>query len=129
MPKQHPDETMNQLFDAINAGDVERALTLYHPDGTFIPEPGKWATGIDAIRDAWSGLVASKTKVVIERHETVEAGDVALYSTRWSLSSTGPDGAAIRTNGKGAVVLRREPDGKWLIAIENPWTDALGGEA
>jgi uncharacterized protein (TIGR02246 family) len=121
MPGQNPHETLNQLIDAINAGDVQRALTCYHPDGVFIPEPGKWVTEIDAIHDAWTGLVASKTRVVIESHEAIEAGDVALYCTRWSLSGTGPDGTAIAISGRGAVVLRRAPDGKWLIAIENPW--------
>ena len=62
------------------------------PRRSVIPEPGKRVTGIDAIRDAWTGLVASKTRVVIESHEAIESGDVALYCTRWSLSGTGPDG-------------------------------------
>ena len=119
MPGQNPHETLNQLMDAISAGDVERALTCYHD---------KWTTGKNAIRDAWTGLVAAKTRVVIESHEAIEAEDVALYRTRRSLSGTGPDGTAITMSGRGAVVLRREPDGKWLIAIENPWADVLPDE-
>lgn len=43
------------------------------------------------------------------------AGDLALVHTRWSLEATAPDGAA----------LRRQPDGRWLIAIDNPWGTAV----
>lgn len=69
-----------------------------------------------------------KTRAVIESHEAIAAGDVALYCTRWSLSGTGPEGTAIAISGRGAVVLRRAPDGKWLTAIENPWADVLPDE-
>jgi ketosteroid isomerase-like protein len=67
-------------------------------------------------------VFASKGTLTI-RHETVSSGDIALYSTKWTLSLMGPDGSPVKMNGKGGVVLRRQPDGQWLIAIENPWTD------
>lgn len=125
MAAKTPTDTMRQLIAAFNAGDVDGALSLYHPDATFVPEPGKSATGLHAIRGALDGFLASKPTLTIEAHDTVEAGDVALYCTRWSLSSTGPDGSVVRRTGRGAVVLRRQRDGIWVVAVENPWTDLV----
>ena len=42
MPGQNPHETLNQLIDAINARDVERALTCYHPRSVY---SRTWQTG------------------------------------------------------------------------------------
>jgi uncharacterized protein (TIGR02246 family) len=120
MAGQTADETMDQLVAAVNARDLDRALALYHRDGTFVPERGKLATGIEEIRAAWTELFASKPELAIPQHETVESGDIALYSTKWTLSLTGPDGAPVKMTGKRGVVLRRQPDRTWLIAIENP---------
>jgi uncharacterized protein (TIGR02246 family) len=125
MAGQTPDETMDQLVTAVNARDLEGALALYHPEGTFVPERGRLAIGIEAIRAAWTELFKSKPTLTI-RHETVESDGLALYSTKWTLSVTGPDGSPVNMAGKGGVVLRRQPDGQWLIAIENPWTDIQG---
>lgn len=123
MPGTTPEDTMRQLITAFNAGDVDGALSLYHPDATFVSEPGSPASGTSAIRAALTGFLASKPALTIESHETIEAGDVALYRTRWSVSLTRPDGSIVRKTGKGAVVLRRQPDGTWVIAVEHPWTD------
>jgi uncharacterized protein (TIGR02246 family) len=49
---KNPNETMGQLIAAINGGEPERALTLYEQDAVFVTEPGKFAAGKNAIRDA-----------------------------------------------------------------------------
>lgn len=125
MVAKTPTDTMQRLIAAINAGDVEGALSLYHPDATFVSEPGKSATGREAIRGALGDFLATRPTLAIESHDTVEAGDVALHCTRWSLRDTGPDGSPVRRTGRGAVVLRRQPSGVWLIAVENPWADLV----
>jgi uncharacterized protein (TIGR02246 family) len=48
------DERMDQLVAAVNAADLEKALALYEPEGTFVPERGKPATGLTAIRAPWT---------------------------------------------------------------------------
>jgi len=121
MAGKTPEETMHQLIAAFNAGDVDKALSLYHPDGVFVTEPGKLAAGIAEVRAAFDEFVATKPALTIEAHETVQAGDIALYCTRWSLSATGPGGSPVSQTGTGVVVLRQRTDGIWLVAIENPW--------
>ena len=34
---------------------------------------------------------------------------------------TGPNGMTVEMAGKSSDVLRRQPDGTWLIAVDNPW--------
>jgi hypothetical protein len=43
MAGQTPDETRDQLVAAVNARDLEKPLTLTHPEETFLPERGKLA--------------------------------------------------------------------------------------
>ena len=66
MPARKPEEADLLVIEALNAGDVERALTFYEPDATFVPEPGKAATGLAAIREVLNGFVALKPRLTIE---------------------------------------------------------------
>ena len=51
----------------------------------------------------------------------VEAGDVALYMGRWTLEGTDPTGRTVSMGGESSDILRRQSDGRWLIALDNPW--------
>jgi ketosteroid isomerase-like protein len=51
MPATTPDE-INELFEAaINAGDVDAALSLYEPSASLVAAPGEPVFGVDAIRE------------------------------------------------------------------------------
>ena len=62
-----------------------------------------------------------KPTLTSETQELVEAGDVALYISRWSLRGTDPAGKPVTMAGESADILRRQEDGRWLIALDNPW--------
>lgn len=39
---------------------------------------------------------------------------------------TGPAGNPVQINGRSSAILRRQADGNWLIALDNPWgTDVV----
>lgn len=123
MPGPRPEETLRQLVDALNARDAESAMAQYHPDAAFVPEPGKPETGLVAIRAALDAFLATQPRLAVEIAQVIEAGDVALCCTRWTLTDADADEGEPIGAGVGAVVLRRQPDGVWKIAIENPWAD------
>ena len=50
MPGQNPVDTVNALIEAMNRGDIEAAVALYEPGATLVVEPGKLATGTEALR-------------------------------------------------------------------------------
>ena len=42
-------------------------------------------------------------------------------SGQWQLGMTGPDGKPVELAGRSVEVVRREPDGRWLFAIDEPF--------
>ena len=51
----------------------------------------------------------------------VGADDLALVSSKWRLSGTGPDGKPVTMNATSTDVMRRQADGSWKVAIDNPY--------
>jgi len=116
-----PIDTVAQLTQAINRGDVAAAVALYESNAVLVVRPGQLARGTAEIRDALAGFVALKAALRSEAQRVVEAGGVALYLGRWTLRGTDPTGQAIVLSGESTDVLRRQPDARWLIALDNPW--------
>ena len=114
-------DTVRNLLEAINQGDVDKALGLYEPEAVFITQPGIVARGKDAIRTALEGFISLKPSLKGESTELVEAGDVALYCSKWTLVGTSPDGKRVEMGGISSDVLRKQTDGRWLIIVDNPW--------
>jgi len=117
----NPIDTVNQLSDAINRGDLEAALALYEPDAVLVAQPGQLARGSTELRAALGGFIGLKPELRSETQSVIEADDVALYSGRWTLRGTDPSGRATTMGGVSSDVLRRQRDGRWLIAVDNPW--------
>jgi ketosteroid isomerase-like protein len=77
--------------------------------------------GKDAIRAAIESCAALKPRLSGEIARTVIAGDLALVLNKWSLEGTAPDGEPVRMAGLSADVMRKDGDGSWRIAIDDPW--------
>ena len=116
-----PVDTVNRLVEAMNRGNVEGALALYEQDAVLMVQPGQLARGSAQLREALSGFIALKAVLQSEAQQVIEAGDVALYISRWTLRGVDPAGKAIVMGGESADILRRQRDGRWLIALDNPW--------
>ena len=116
-------EAVQRLWAArFKAGHLEGLLALYEPNATLMPQPGQAASGTAAIRGALGGFLGLKpTFDWLETKPAIRAGDLALLHSRWTLSGTGPDGRPLDLSGTTADVVRRQSDGTWLFAIDNPW--------
>ena len=116
-----PFDTINSLTAAINSGDIETALSLYESEAIIVVEPSKIARGTAAVRSALEGFVSLKPVLKGEIHQSMIVRDLALFCSKWTLSGTSPDGKAVEMTGVSSDVLRLQSDGRWLIAIDNPW--------
>jgi uncharacterized protein (TIGR02246 family) len=126
MKMSSPLDVITRLVTAMNAQDLESAIALFEPGASFVMKPGVVVKGTAGIRQALEGLMALKPTLVIEAQQIVQAGDVAQYCARWSLKGIDPTGTALQLNGRSSSILRRQPDGKWLFLVDNPWgTDIL----
>src|SRR2546426_4559292 len=108
-----PIDTVAQLVQAINRGDIGAAVALYESHAVLVVRPGRLARGAAEIRDALAGFVGLKATLRSEAQWVLEADNVALYLGRWSLRGTDPSGEAVLMNGESTDVLRRQRDGRW----------------
>jgi len=57
----------------------------------------------------------------VEVCKVFQTGGIALTHSDWTLTGTAPDGSTVNMGGKSADVMRRQPDGTWLLIIDNPF--------
>ncbi len=116
MPAQEP-EDLDRLFgEALNRGDLDAIMTLYEPDAAMPEQSGNVAVGTDALRASIGGFVAMKPQIDLKVEKVVQAGDIALVYSKWSMEAGGQ-----KMEGKGREVARRQPDGTWLFLIDDPF--------
>jgi uncharacterized protein (TIGR02246 family) len=120
-----PLETVEALVAAINRGDLEGALALYAAGAVLVVQPGQFARGSAQVKEALSAFIALRPTLRPEAQHLIEAEDIALYMSRWSLRGTDPEGRDVVMGGESADILRRQPDGRWLIVADNPWGTKL----
>lgn len=120
-----PLETVEALVAAINRGDLEGALALYEAGAVLVVQPGQFARGSAQVKQALSAFIALRPTLRSEAQHLIEAEDIALYMSRWSLRGSDPDGRDVIMGGESADILRRQPDGRWLIVADNPWGTKL----
>ena len=116
-----PIDTVNELSDAISRGDLEAALALYEPNAVLVAQPGQLARGSTELRAALGRFIGLKPELRSETQNVIEVGDMALYTGRWILRGTDSSGQTMTMGGVSSDILRRQRDGRWLIAVDNPW--------
>jgi uncharacterized protein (TIGR02246 family) len=117
--------TIDTMTSAFAAGDIDAVMATYEPGAVVVAEPGSPLTGTPALRAMFEAFVALKPVFSFTGEEVVVAGDIALHLNTWRMEGRGPDGASVSVGGLSAVVLRCQPDGNWLLVIDNPFADAL----
>jgi uncharacterized protein (TIGR02246 family) len=121
MPARTPEDLDRLYAGAFNAGNLEALMDLYDPHATLAPSPGKIAVGADAIREALGQFLEAKPKMSLSPRVVSRADDLALLTSKWDLTMTGPDGKPTTMSGQSIEVARRAADGNWRFAIDLPF--------
>ena len=125
MPAQKPEECDILLMETMNRGDLEAAVALYEPSAILVQDPsGEIINGHEAIREFIRGGLALGLRMTRETH-ALQNGDLALTGGRWKATGTDGEGNAVVLSGNSREVVRRQPDGTWRFAIDNPWGAGL----
>jgi ketosteroid isomerase-like protein len=125
-----PLETVRALDAAFSRGDVDGILGFYEDGAAMVVQPGTTAEGKVALRRAFEGILASfREPPSIKQLKThvIEAGDIALFTFRWSISGTSVDGSIVSRIGDASSIFRRRGDGSWKLVIDNAWGPAVLG--
>ncbi len=120
-------EDVHHLFTQfLLAGDLDGMVGLYEADAVavMVPQPGPIVRGHAAIREGLGKLLAFRPQFELQILKTLEIDDIAILYARWNFAGTDPEGNAVRMTGLTSDVVRRQPNGSWLLAIDNP----VGGE-
>ncbi|MGH3879134.1 MAG: YybH family protein [Actinophytocola sp.] len=119
MPATEPVE-LHTLFEAaINDKDADALMALYEPDGVAKHLDGTSRTGEAALRAMVDELLKTIEHIEGETRKVLVAGNIALMSASWRARVNTPDGEG-QAAGTTAEVARRQPDGTWRWAIDDP---------
>jgi uncharacterized protein (TIGR02246 family) len=120
--KMTPEEVLNSVVEGINTGNLDSLMMLYETDACFASQPGQLAKSPETIRQSLRSFIDMKNgKLVLKVKRVLQTSDLALVTTEWSFSGTGPDGKLVNMAAKSADVLRQQADGTWCFVIDNPW--------
>ncbi|NGO69106.1 YybH family protein [Streptomyces boncukensis] len=104
-----PNDLGRYFIERANAGDVDGLVALYEPDAVLAFPPGNLARGHAEIRAVYEQFVAAAPVLSPgSQHPALVTGDLALTAT------TLTDGDVI------VEIARRQPDGTWLWAADQP---------
>jgi len=115
-----PGTELTAIHPAVEAGvnnqDIDGLMALYAEDASMVLVDGSIVTGLPAIREEWSGILAMNGHITLRSRFAIAAGDLAVLSNEWTFEVGGEQISSVT-----AEVARRQPDGGWLYVIDNPY--------
>jgi ketosteroid isomerase-like protein len=118
---QTPEDLLNLQVEEFNKGNISFLITLYEKDACFASKLGQVVNDLDIIRRTLQNFIDIGAKIEARVKRTIQASNLALLITEWSINGNEPDGKPINLVGRGTVVLCRQSNGTWLMVIENHW--------
>jgi uncharacterized protein (TIGR02246 family) len=118
-----PEDLYPALGEAYNAGDLEAMLALYDPKAVFVIKPNRVTEGPEELRAALQHLVDLRGRLTVTPHTFIRSDDLMLVLGTFTLTGRRRDGTPLDRASRFADVLRRQPDGRWLLAVDNGCPD------
>jgi ketosteroid isomerase-like protein len=110
--------TLPEAFEeALNAGDVETALSLLAPEGAVYTPAGDVLRGAAAQRDYLSHAVASGVRLEHRRRRSAVREDLALLVGDWAMVHQGGEGLPVVFAGWASHVARLRSDTGWRFTV------------
>ena len=117
MPATKPQDIHTLFLDAFNRGDVDALVALYEPDALLVTGNGS-ALGHDAIRKAYQHILGNGARMELTTQTALESAEgLAMLHASWIYHRDG-----VARSGLSTEVVRRQPDGSWRLAIDEPRT-------
>jgi ketosteroid isomerase-like protein len=116
-----PKEFLSSYVKEFNAKNVSSLMDMYETGACFVIQPGQVVNGLENIRQSLQVFIDMNGYLQSNVKGVVQTSNLALVTTEWSFSGTGPDKKPVDIDGKATDILRRQSDGTWRILIDNPW--------
>ena len=105
----------------LNARDLDGLMELYEPEAALMPMPGSVVVGAATIRSALAAFIAGNPAIRTSGRLVARTGNLALLANDWTLDVDGQDGKRTTMTGSAIEIVRRQPDGRWLFAMDMPF--------
>jgi uncharacterized protein (TIGR02246 family) len=122
MAAQSPEAVHAEWMQAFNAGDLAGMVALYEPNAAVVSAPGgEVVSGPAALEENLQGYLSQAAQIDLQVQRCIRSGDLAILYSGWTMTGQTPDGSEVNRQGQTSDVVRRQDDGSWLLAIDNPF--------
>ena len=122
MPARTPEDCDHLLGEYLGTGSVEDILTLYEPNAIFVTQDRQSLSGHAALREVMTAFASARPRLTPDLILVARQGDdLAVIYNDWTLTAVGPDGNTVEQNGRAIEVVRRQTDGTWRFAFDDPF--------
>ncbi|MCP4204008.1 MAG: DUF4440 domain-containing protein [bacterium] len=114
---------ITRFVNAFNRSDEALCEEFYTEDALVLLAAREPLQGHDEIKAAMSAYAGAK----LTRSDPIvvsESGDLGYYAVRYEFEAPSASGSASKETGKSLVVLRRQADGSWKVAVDAAIMDA-----
>ena len=101
----------DQWEAALNGGDVEGLVAIYAEDARILPPNAEAASGHDAVRTIFGGMIEGGISAELATIETQSSGDVAYAVGTYKMFA----GGEVIDQGKYVETWRRGADDTWRM--------------
>jgi len=115
-----PRESTRALAASISRGDLDSAARCFAKDACLLTPDATAVRGREEIKPILHQLIVTGSQIEVQDSSIVLAGEVALGSERWIVTSAGSEGSPFTRTLTPTVVLRQIED-VWKLAVAMPW--------
>lgn len=120
--------TIEKMVGAFQKKDIDGVLASYEAGAIVMFEPQKPVSGKEVLGKVFTQFVGMNPQYAFQGHEVYVSGDIATHIAPWSMKGQLPDGSKVEQSGLSIAVLRKQPDGNWLMVQDNPHGQFLLGK-
>ncbi|HEU5251747.1 MAG TPA: nuclear transport factor 2 family protein [Solirubrobacterales bacterium] len=115
-----PGESTRALAASISRGDLDGATSCFAKDACLLTPDATVVRGREEIRPILHQMIVAGSKIEVQESSIVLAGEVALGTERWVMSSAGSEGSPF-TRALTPTMVLRQVEGVWKLAVAIPW--------
>jgi len=112
----------DRVFAArVKARDLDGLVALYEREAQYVRRNGTTLVGQAAIREHLQSVTNVATEIEMNVVRVVALNGIALVYNDWKSKTENEDGRVRESAGKAIEVVRCQPDGRWLFAVDDPF--------
>jgi ketosteroid isomerase-like protein len=112
------DQAWMKVFSAKN---LDQAMAFMAPNGSVLAPNAPTATGTDAVRKVYAGLLALPDLRISWTPTTAAAarsGDLGYTQGTYDMSFTDAGGKQVSDKGKYVTIWKKQPDKSWKVLVD-----------